>query len=225
MTKLDLKKDLASLYNPSAKQASIVEVPPMNFLMIDGEGDPNTAVAYQTAVSALYTMSYTLKFMVKKGPLGIDYAVMALEGLWWVDDLSQFSYDDRRHWRWTMMIRQPDMITPDMVAATRQEVIKKKGLDLSGLRFETFAEGRAAQIMHIGPYSAEPPTIERLHEFVTASGYRLRGKHHEIYLGDPNRTAPEKLKTILRHPIEPLVQPGRAPDGYSLVGRGKGVGF
>lgn len=203
MAKIDYKKELAQLYNPSAKQPSLVDVPPMTYLMVDGTGDPNTVPAYQSAVEALYAVSYTLKFMVKKGPTGVDYGVMPLEGLWWVDDLTQFSYDDRRHWRWTMMLMQPEIVTREMVDKAKAEVTKKKGLDLSlsSLRFEGLNEGRAAQIMHLGPYSAEPPTIERLHGFITAQGLHINGKHHEIYLSDPRRVAPEKMKTVLRYPV------------------------
>jgi hypothetical protein len=201
MNKIDYKKELAQLYNPSTKEPSVVDVPTMSFLTVDGAGDPNTEPAYQSAVEALYAVSYTLKFMVKKGTAGVDYGVMPLEGLWWVDDITEFSYDDRRNWRWTMMIMQPEMITSEMVDQAKTEVTRKKGLDLSSLRYEKLDEGRAAQIMHLGPYSAEPPTIERLHAFIAAQGLEINGKHHEIYLSDPRRIAPEKMKTIIRYPV------------------------
>lgn len=201
MAKIDYKKELGTLYNPSAKVAALVDVPTMNFLKIDGAGDPNGSPTYQAAVEALYAVSYTLKFMVKKGPTGLDYGVMPLEGQWWVDNLADFSYDDRRHWHWTMMIMQPDVVTAEMVEAARQEVAKKKGLDLAGLRFEVLDEGRAAQILHLGPYSEEPATVACLHQFIAEQSLQPRGKHHEIYLSDPNRTAPEKLKTVLRQPV------------------------
>jgi hypothetical protein len=202
MAKIDFMQQQKDLYNPPAKQAVLVEVPDMSFLMIDGTGDPNNSQPYQEAVSALYSLSYTLKFTIKKGG-GPDYRVSALEGLWWVDDLSQLSMTQRDNWKWTMMIRQPEEVTAEMVEVARQEALRKKGLEaLNSVRQERFHEGLAAQIMYIGPYSAEQPTIERLHAFVAECGKQLRDKHHEIYLSDPNKAAPEKLKTILRHPVE-----------------------
>ncbi len=203
METLDLKQALKHLYNPSAKAPIQVDVPPMNFLMIDGQGDPNTAEVYKQAVEALYSLSYTLKFAAKKGALQIGYPVMALEGLWWVDDLRMDIYANRDTWHWKMMMMQPDIISAEMVEAAKADVERKKGLtNLDQVRFETFHEGLCAQIMHIGPYSAEPPTIECLHAFIHDMGYELRGKHHEIYLSDPQRTAPEKLKTVLRMPYK-----------------------
>ena len=202
MKKIDHKKELKHLYGPSAKKVSVVDVPPMSFLMIDGQGDPNTSQAYQEAVSALYSVSYTLKFMIKKGEMAIDYKVMPLEGLWWTEDMSQFTMDDKGAWKWTAMIMQPDFVTAEMVEAAKDRAQKKKGLAaISLIRFEALHEGRAAQIMHVGPYAEEPPTIEKLHEFIAAQGGTPSGKHHEIYLSDPNRTAPEKLKTVIRQPF------------------------
>lgn len=201
MSKIDFKKELNHLYNPSAKAVMVVDVPPLNFLMIDGRGDPNTATAYKEAVEALFSLSYTLKFMVKK-ELGVDYAVMPLEGLWWVEDMSQFSLGDKSAWQWTAMIMQPEYIVADLVEAARAQVARKKGLPaLSRLRLETFHEGQAAQIMHLGPYTAEAPTIEKLHQFISTQGGQCVGKHHEIYLGDPSRTAPENLQTVIRQPF------------------------
>lgn len=201
MTKLDLKKDLKYLYSPSAKAVEIVDVPPMRFLMIDGAGDPNTVPEYKEAVGALYSVAYTLKFAIKKRE-HVDYPVMSLEGLWWVDDYTQFSYTERSNWRWTMMIMQPEIVTEAAFQQAVEDMRKKKNPPLlDRLRFEEYHEGLAAQIMHIGPYADEMPTVERLHEAILAKGYQLRGKHHEIYLSDPNRSAPEKLKTILRQPI------------------------
>ena len=202
MKKIDHKKELKHLYGPSAKKVSVVDVPPMSFLMIDGQGDPNTSQAYQEAVSALYSVSYTLKFMIKKGEMAIDYKVMPLEGLWWTEDMSQFTMDDKGAWKWTAMIMQPDLVTAEMVEGAKDRAQKKKGLAaISLIRFEALHEGRAAQIMHVGPYAEEPPTIEKLHEFIAAQGGTPSGKHHEIYLSDPNRTAPEKLKTVIRQPF------------------------
>lgn len=202
MSKIDLKKELKELYFPSVKEVTVVDVPPMNFLMIDGRGDPNTAQEYKDAIEALYAISYTLKFMIKKRTPQQDYTVMPLESLWWTDDMTQLSLEDKGSWRWTAMIMQPEFVTEDLVAQAREEVAGKKDLPaLSKLRFERFHAGLAAQIMHIGSYSAEGPTIERLHSFIKGQGYELRGKHHEIYLSDPRRVAPERLKTVIRQPI------------------------
>lgn len=200
--KLDLKKTFKHLYNPSAKAFTVVDVPSFSFLMVDGRGDPNTTAEYQTAVEALYSVSYTLKFMVKKGQ-GIDYTVMPLEGLWWAEDWAAYTADRRDDWQWTMMIHQPELVTAELVAEAIEQVRTKKKLERAAdLRFESYQEGLAVQIMHIGPYSAEGPTLARMHhEFIPQNGYEMTGKHHEIYLGDPRRTAPEKLKTVLRQPI------------------------
>jgi hypothetical protein len=203
--KLDLTKELKHLYFPSPKAPVMVEVPVLNYLMIDGHGDPNTSPVYQAAVEALYTLSYTLKFAIKKAE-ATDYAVMPLEGLWWVEDMAQFTTTDKSAWDWTMMIVQPEPVTAEWVERARAEAIKKKGPGetaqaVSRIRFEPYAEGRAAQIMHLGPYSAEGPTVARLHAFIAQQGFALRGRHHEIYLGDPRRTAPEKLKTVIRQPV------------------------
>ena len=201
MSKVDFKKKLKHLYKPSAKEVSVVDVPPMNFLMIDGAGDPNISPEYKQAIEALYSLSYALKFKVKKD-IGVDYVVMPLEGLWWTDDPSQFSMSNKELWKWTAMIMQPEYVTPELFEKTLAEVRRKKGLPaLDKVRFETYHEGLSVQIMHIGPYAAEEPTIARLHRFIEENGYELNGKHHEIYLSDPRRTAPERLKTILRQPV------------------------
>lgn len=206
MKKIDLKKELKHLYNPSTKEISIVDVPKMNFLMIDGKGDPNTSQEYKEAIEALYAVSYSLKFMIKKGETAIDYVVMPLEGLWWTDDMAQFSTENKGIWKWTAMIMQPEYVTKDLVTKAFEQVEKKKNPPaLSKMRFESFHEGLSAQIMHIGPYSAEGPTIKKLHSFIKEKGYEFDGlvqKHHEIYLSDPRRTAPEKMKTIIRQPME-----------------------
>jgi len=202
MSKLDLKKTLARFYKVGAKNVEAVNVPGFHYLMVDGKGDPNTSVEYQHAVEALFSLSYTLKFSVKKGEIGIDYAVMPLEGLWWADDMSAFTANDKSAWHWTMMIMQPDFITLAMVDFAKASLIaKKKDLPaLNQVRFEYFVEGRAAQILHVGPFSEEGPTIERVHAFVANHG-ALSGKHHEIYLSDIRRAAPEKWKTIIRQPF------------------------
>jgi hypothetical protein len=202
MEKINYTKQLKHLYAPSAKKVEIVAVPEMNFLMIDGEGDPNTSQAFKDAVEALFSLSYTLKFTVKKGVMGIDYGVLPLQALWWSDDPSAFSTGNKGAWKWTVMIMQPEFITPTLVEEATREVQRKKKLpSLSLVRFEAFKEGKAAQIMHIGPFSEEGPTIEKVHCFIENSGSRRIGKHHEIYLSDIRRAAPEKWKTIVRQPM------------------------
>ena len=201
MTKLDLRKELRHLYAPSAQAAVRVEVPSMHFLMIDGQGDPNTSRAYAEAVEALFTLSYALKFAVKKGDLGIDYSVMPLEGLWWADDMSSFETGERSGWRWTMMILQPEFISYEMVEQARTRIAKKKVAALPSVRFQMFAEGLAALVMHIGPFSDEGPTIERVHRFIAESGHQLSGKHHEIYLSDIRKADPTRWRTIIRQPM------------------------
>ena len=171
--------------------------------MVDGEGDPNNSTAFQQAVEALYSLSYTLKFSLKKSPRGLDYGVMPLEGLWWADDPRVFYDADKSKWKWTAMILQQDFIARPQVDAAFEEVRKKKNpAALNLVRLEKLEEGLSAQILHLGPFSAEGPVIQRMHDFIEASGKRLRGRHHEIYLSDPRRTAPEKLKTILRQPMQ-----------------------
>lgn len=202
MEKLDFKKTLKHLYQASAKDVMEVTVPELNYLMIDGLGDPNHSKPYAEAVEALYAASYTIKFMIKKSAKGIDYAVMPLEGLWWADDMSKFSVDDKSNWKWTMMIMQPEMVTMDIVKQAIAEVKLKKGLAaLPLLRFENFKEGRCAQIMHIGPFSEEGPAIQKVHEFI-AQKSKLKGKHHEIYLSDIRKAEPAKWKTIIRQPMQ-----------------------
>ena len=202
MEKIDVKKQLKHLYRASDKNVEIVEVPPMNFLIVDGEGNPNTAKSFSDAIEALYPIAYTLKFMVKNGEMAIDYGVLPLEALWWADDLSAFSVGDKDAWKWTVMIMQPEFITREMVEKATEDVArKKKPVALPLVRFETFKEGKAAQILHIGPFSAEGPTIEKVHVFIKDSGCHRVGKHHEIYLSDLRRSAPEKWKTIVRQPM------------------------
>jgi hypothetical protein len=206
MPKIDLRQQLKHLYNPPKNKFTVVDVPAMNFLMIDGEGDPNTSKDFQDAMEALYSMAYTLKFALKLGKYGgkkYDYPVMALEGLWWVDDMTQFSVEAKGLWKWTVMIMQPDFITRAMFNAARKEVAEKRNpAALAKVRFGKFKEGRSAQIMYVGKFADEGPTIQRLHEFIEQSGHKLRGKHHEIYMSDPRRTVPEKLKTVIRQPFK-----------------------
>ncbi|MFT3868700.1 MAG: GyrI-like domain-containing protein [Nibricoccus sp.] len=200
--KIDLKKELKELYGAPTKEIVQIEVPALWFLMVDGQGDPNTTPEYAEAVEALFSVSYTAKFMIKKGPRKIDYAVMPLEGLWWADDMSVFTSGEKAKWKWTIMIMQPDFVSKETVDAALAEVRKKKDLPgVDRLRYEKFAEGRCAQVMHIGPFSEEGPTIVRLHEFIDARSSRT-GKHHEIYLSDIRRANPSRWKTILRQPMK-----------------------
>ena len=202
MERIDQKKVLKQCYNPSAKAPIIVDVPELPFLMIDGMGNPNTASAFSEAVEALYAVSYALKFMLKKEPDGIDAVVMPLEALWWSQDMAAFHRDDRNSWQWTAMIVQPALVTNELVQEAIVQVQKKKNpLALPKLRYERYHEGLAAQIMYYGPYVAEGPTIAELHQFIVQHGYTLCGKHHEIYLSDAHRMAPERIKTILRQPV------------------------
>jgi len=200
MKKIDFKKDLKRLYQPSAKEVVPVDVPAMNFLMVDGQGDPNTSPSYQAAVEALFSVAYAVKFKVKK-TLAIDYGVLPLEGLWWADDMAAFSVKDKSGWKWTMMIMQPEFVSTALVRDTIAEVKKKKDLPALGkLRFQPFHEGQCAQILHVGPFSAEGPTVARVHAFIDAVGKRS-GKHHEIYLSDIRKADPAKWKTVIRQPL------------------------
>ncbi len=206
MKKIDFKKEMKEFYSSvSAKEFSIVEVPSLNFLMIDGKGYPGTSQEYQDAMQTLYPLSYTLKFMIKK--TGKDYVVMPLEGLWWAENMKVFTeafMEKKDEWLWTSMIMQPNFITQELVDQAIEDVRKKKDPPaLSKVRFEVYTEGLSTQILYFGPYNEEGPTIERMHNFIEEKGYELRGKHHEIYLSDPRRTKPERLKTIIRQPIKP----------------------
>ena len=203
MAKIDFKKDLRHLYGRSSKEFVPVEVPRMNFLMLDGHGDPNTAVEYQQALEALYAVAFKIKFISKK-ELAKDYVVPPLEGLWWAQDMEVFISTNKDQWDWTMMIMQPEWITVDMFKEACKQVEKSKNPSaLSKLRLEEYQEGLSLQIMHIGSYDDESPTLERLHnDFIPQNGYIMEGKHHEIYLSDPRKVLPEKLKTILRQPVK-----------------------
>jgi hypothetical protein len=202
MAKMDFKKEFKQFYNPTAKSFTVVDVPPMNFLMIDGQGDPNTSEAYRQAIEALFSVSYALKFMSKKSESHLDYTVMLLEGLWWAADNRAFVNRDKASWYWTAIVMQPNFITPVMVDEARREAARKQeNPALDKIRFECFEEGSAAQIMYIGAFADEGPTIAKMHQFIAENGGQLSGKHHEIYLSDPRRTAPEKLKTVIRQPF------------------------
>ena len=197
-----MKKELKQLYQASAKNVVQVEIPTLNYIMVDGEGDPNTSPAYAQAVEALFSVAYTTKFMVKKGAQALDYAVMPLEGLWWADDMSAFSANDRSKWKWTMMIMQPPFVTDEGLATAISEVRKKKSLPaIDSVRISAFTEGLCAQVLHVGPFTEEGPTIVRLHAFIDARTGKA-GKHHEIYLSDIRRAEPSKWKTIIRQPMQ-----------------------
>ena len=205
MTAIDLKRELALLYRPATMDFELVHVPPLRYLAVDGHGDPNTAPAYAEAVEALYAVAYRTKFC-SKAELGYDYVVPPLEGLWWSDTPARFTTArDKQTWDWTMLIMLPDRVTETLWEQARDDVRRKKALPaLPRLRLERLDEGLCAQIMHIGSYDDEGPVLARLHdEWLPQHGYRERGKHHEIYLGDPRRVAPQKLKTVLRQPVEP----------------------
>ena len=176
--------------------------------MVDGIGDPSVAQEYAQAVEALFSVSYTAKFMLKKGPRELDFVVMPLEGLWWADDMADFVSNNKARWKWTMMIMQPPFVASDVIDAAIAEVrTKKKLAGLTRLRLEDFAEGSCAQILHVGPFSEEGPTIERLHDYIDARTGRT-GKHHEIYLSDIRRGNPKNWKTIIRQPMKaPAVAP------------------
>jgi len=198
MTKVDFKKELKHLYQPAKKDFEVVDVPAMQFLMLDGMGDPNTAPEYQQALEALYAVAYKLKFASKK-QMDKDYVVPPLEGLWWAEDMDAFtSMRDKNQWSWTMMIMTA--LFQQTLGVVREG--KQPPVALDKVRLESYHEGLCAQILHIGSYDDEAPTLARLHrEWMPARGYAFNGKHHEIYLSDPRRVAPEKLKTVLRQPI------------------------
>ena len=211
MDKLDLKKDFKHLYLPSAKAPQVVDVPTLNFLMVDGSieagMEPGTSPLFEENMTALYGAAYTLKFMIKKRAENpVDYPVMALEGLWWVED-GFFDITVKDNWFYTVMIMVPDLVTPEAFAEALAQMRKKKGDQpgIARLRLEPFQEGLCVQMMHIGPYASEPASVEKMRVYMAENGYQDQveqgGKHHEIYLGDPRRAAPEKLKTILRHPV------------------------
>ena len=203
MTKVDFKKELKHLYQPSAKEFAVVDVPSMQFLMVDGHGDPNTAQEYKDAIEALYAVAYRIKFASKR-ELGRDYVVPPLEGLWWAEQMETFTTArDKSAWDWTMMIMQPGWITGEMFDGANEQVQKAKNLPaLPKLRLEAYQEGLSVQILHIGSYDDEEPTLNQMHEiFIPERGLQMRGKHHEIYLSDARKVAPDRLRTVLRQPV------------------------
>jgi hypothetical protein len=211
MKTLDLKKNFKHLYQPSAKKIKVIQVPNLQFAMIDGAiekgSEPGKSPMFADATQALYGISYTLKFTLKKRKTNaIDYPVMALEGLWWVED-GLFDITVKDNWSYTLMIMQPDVITKDLFEEAREQVRRKKGDSemLSKVKLAHFEEGLCVQVMHIGPYATEPATINRMKEFMAENGLKdnvgPNGKHHEIYMSDPRKAAPDKMKTVLRHPV------------------------
>jgi hypothetical protein len=202
MEKIDLRKKYHDLYSPSKKEFSLIEVPPLQYLMLDGSGDPATSQRYADSIQTLYSLSYTLKFMLKK-TRALDYTVMALEGLWWMPDMNEFSLANRSRWLWTSMMLQPEFIsTADFEDARRQVIAKGKAPLAGEVRLERYDEGLAAQIMYFGAYADEAPVIAAMHAFIAENGYERNLKHHEIYLSDARRVAPEKNRTILRQPVK-----------------------
>lgn len=202
MEKIDLKKRYKDLYSPSKKEFALIEVPPLQYLMIDGQGDPNTSQRYQQAVETLFGLTYGLKFHIKK-TLGVDYTAMGLEGLWWTPDMRDFSVERKDAWHWTAMILQPEYVTADLFTEVKDQLIAKgKGPLANETRLETFTEGLCAQILYLGAYANEGPTIAAMHQFIFDHGCERTGKHHELYLSDARRVAPEKNRTILRQPAK-----------------------
>ena len=211
MKTLDLKKEFKHLYQPSAKKPEILKIPKLQFAMIDGKiekgKEPGNSPTFAEATQALYGISYTLKFMLKKRKTNaIDYPVMPLEGLWGIQDVNA-DVAKKDNWTFTLMILQPEVTTKDSFAEGLEQVRKKKGDsdNLSKLRLSHFEEGVCVQMMHIGPYATEPATIEIMRALAAENGYRdnvgPNGLHHEIYLGDPRKANPAKLKTVVRHPL------------------------
>jgi hypothetical protein len=199
MEKLDFKKTLKHLYLPPASKFTLVDVPTMNFLMIDGHGDPNKAPEFQDNTEALYTLAYTIKFALKPA---VEFVVPPLEGLWWMEDMSEFSLAVKDRWDWTLMMMQPEVVTQDVFASALQQALRKKTQPaLQKVYLQAYAESLSVQIMYFGAYADEGPTIARMHDYIRDEGYVTNGKHHEIYLGDPRRTSPEKLKTVIRQPV------------------------
>ncbi|MBY0428294.1 MAG: GyrI-like domain-containing protein [Alphaproteobacteria bacterium] len=205
MTKIDFRKELKSFYAPPRAQFTLIKIPALRYLMLDGKGNPNTSASYVNALQALYGTAYTLKFF-SKNELKKDYIVPPLEGLWWAKDMSAFKERKKDLWHWTMMLMVPEWIKPrqidDAIDTLRQ---KKNPTSLDKLRHTTLTEGLSVQILHIGSYDDETPILAKLHnDFMPENKLTFNGKHHEIYLSDPRKTPDHKLKTILRQPVKPL---------------------
>ncbi|WP_309135008.1 GyrI-like domain-containing protein [Cellulomonas sp.] len=199
---VDLKREIPS-YRARRGEIALVTVPPLQYLMVDGHGDPNTATEYEDALRTLYPVAYALKFLSRR-ELGREHVVMPLEALWWSDDMAAFTTSrDKSRWSWTAMILVPDWIAAEHVEDARARVAAKGGAPvLDALRLERLDEGLCVQTLHVGPYDAEGPVLAEIHDrFVPDHGLRMTGRHHEVYLSDARRTAPERLRTILRQPV------------------------
>jgi hypothetical protein len=206
MPKIDLKKELKPLYTASSKKAALVDIPRMKFLMVDGSGHPDGNPLFQQGMEALFGVAYTLKFSSKLGPQKLDWTMMPPEGVWWVEGSECFEKADKSAWRWTLMIAQPDAVTSGMVREAKKKLKERKNPALvDEVRLESLRKERCVQILHIGPYNAEQPAIEKLLAFAAENGYKVAGRHREIYFSDPKRTKPEKLKTIIRLPVSKQV--------------------
>lgn len=200
-TTVDLRRELGELYRGN-EQPALVQVPAIDFLMIDGHGDPNGSAAFEGAVKALYAVAYGLRSRIRALLDGVEVRVMPLEGLWWIPDAQVWDFDDKSDWDWTVMLAEPDVVTPELVDETIATVRARRSLAaLDGIRFEPFEEGPAAQVLHRGPFVAERETLARLHEFIKERRTVPVGKHHEIYLTDAQRTAPDRMRTIIRQPV------------------------
>ena len=199
--KIDLKKEYKELYNPSSKEVSFVEVPKMKYLAIEGKGDPNTSQEYKDSIEALMGVSFKTKFIMKEEH-NQDYVVMPLEGFWWSDDMENFTIEDKSDWKWKSLVMQPYFVKEEHISQAKEETGTKKDLpSLDKIEFIEIEEGLSAQILHIGPFSEEGPTVKKIHEKIDKENYEFNGLHHEIYLSDIRRAKPEKLRTIIRQPI------------------------
>lgn len=200
---VDLKREIAAYTAPRGR-FEVRTVPPLQYLAIDGHGDPNTSAAYADALATVYPVAYTLRAVSKSA--GRPYTVMPLEALWWSDDPAAFTTArDTTRWDWTVLNLVPDWLTRDDVEAAVATVAGRgRGPALEALRLEELQEGLCVQMLYVGPYDDEGPVLAAMHdEFVPGASLRLTGKHHEVYLSDPRRTAPQRLRTILRQPVEP----------------------
>jgi hypothetical protein len=202
LVKIDYKLQLKALYKPPKGRLLIIEVPRMRYLMVDGKGDPDSSDEWRNGMSALYGVGYSIKFLMKKAKL--DYVMPPLEALWRADDMSSFTSMEKDSWKWTAMIMQPEAVTAEIFEEALQRTKEKVEPNpaLEKVRLDDFEEGLCAQVLHVGPFSDEAPTVERLHAYIEENGYALRGAHHEIYLTDPRRIKPERWRTVIRQPIE-----------------------
>ena len=202
MSKIDLKKDLGDLYKVSANEISLVQVPKLSYLMVEGKGDPN-ASDYQEAIEALFSVSYAIKFLIKGQDISKDYVVMPLESLWWAEDISAFAENRKDEWLWKAMILQPDFVTKSVFEDVLEKIKVKKGFAcLDKMSFSTYEEGLCVQLMHIGNYSNEyRKSIQKLHSYIDENNYSFNGKHHDIYLNDLRKTVESMLKTIIRQAV------------------------